>query len=116
MPCRPEGQQLVIASAQMSPVCTTRSHDIEFTVAGHGKVQFVETRDPRFLTPEGIHVGSTLNDVRAVGGSQIRSEPGWRFFSTLPSGWNVAFDGIPDPRVTTTLNDKALGSSLFLRR
>src|SRR5471030_1217772 len=80
MPCRAEGQQLVIASAQMSPACTTRSHDIEFTVAGRREIEFVETRDPRFLTPEGIHVGSTLNDVRAAGGSQLRPEPGWRFF------------------------------------
>jgi hypothetical protein len=60
------------------------------------KVAYVKTSDSHFITPEGLKVGSSLDEVRRAGGSAVVAEAGWAFFSDLPSGWRAMFSGLPD--------------------
>lgn len=98
MPCEPSpNERYVIASAQTAPGCGVRAGGIMYFVATiDGRtVAYISTRDPRFITPEGLRVGSTGLEVTEKGGSQVLGETGWRYFARLPSGWCAMFPGIP---------------------
>jgi len=67
---------------------------------------FISTDDPRFQTPEGLSVDSTLEQVLATGARQPIAEKGWAFHTRLPSGWSAAFVSGPgktdlEPRPTS---------------
>jgi hypothetical protein len=49
----------------------------------------------------------------AAGGSALRAEPGWRYFSELPSGWRAAF-GVPGD--SSPPGEGAPVVELFIRR
>ena len=55
-------------------------------------IRYIRTSDASFATAEGIRVGSTLEAVRRAGAPAVIPELGWASFTTLPSGWAVAFD------------------------
>lgn len=68
-------------------------HGTNFVVAvsPDGRIRYVATTDARFITPEGIRVGSPLAAVLATGAAAPTAEPGWGFHTALPSHWSVAF-------------------------
>jgi hypothetical protein len=98
IPCEADPTQLfLIAASQMSPGCEAVIDESRFYFAANqgGTVAFISTRDPRFFTPEGVSVGSTLKEVLGAGGNEVIAEPGWGFYSRLPSGWAARFSGVP---------------------
>lgn len=54
-------------------------------------IRFLSTNDPRFVTPEGISPGSSLEDVSNAGAESPWNEPGWAAHTELPSGWSAGF-------------------------
>ena len=98
LPCRPDpGMIYGFSSADMGPGCTVTVDGIRYFVAGYaGRVAYIRTRDPAFESPEGLTVGASLEQVRAVGGTERIGEVGWAFYSRLPSGWRAEFAGFPD--------------------
>ena len=103
------------AAAQMYPKCEIVIAGARFTVAGRAHVSFMETTDTAFSTPEGVHVGMTLAQVRALGATDVRAETGWRFYARLPSGWNTSFAGVPSVTLPAELPHDAVVTSLFMR-
>ena len=81
------------ASAQLSPYREVRVGGVLYRVAvdKEARVSYVETFDRAFRTPEGLAVGSTLEDVLATGAEPPWGEPGWAYHTKLPSGWSAAF-------------------------
>ncbi len=83
-------------------------------VSQSGTVTYVGTTAPAFRTPENIHVGSGLAEVLAAGAAAPLPEPGWGFWTSLPSGWNAAF--LTDPPYTEgALSPNATVRWLFRR-
>jgi hypothetical protein len=81
------------AAASLDPACHVSVGDVVFTVAvaPDGSVKYISTADRSFTTPEGIHVGSPIVQVRSVGASDPLPEAGWGFYARLPSGWYAGF-------------------------
>lgn len=53
-----------------------------------GKLSYVETRDPNFLTEEGLSVKSTVAEC-LMKGHAVEAEPGVGLFMNLKDGWRV---------------------------
>jgi len=99
--CPPSRTGIMTASAQLYPSYQIERSGVPFTVGvdDQKRIHYIGTTDRRFVTPEGISVGSTLADVRRAGGAAIFPEPGWAAHSALPSGWHAAFtEGAPRDR------------------
>ena len=69
-----------------------------------GSVRYVETRDPKFVTPDKIGARTTVTDLMdGVGkgkvGMQVRILPGGRSAFTLRSGWSAVLP--PSDRLET---------------
>lgn len=88
----------MISSAAFAPGCDVVVAGVNFFVASNdGKmIEYIKTSDPGFVTPEGLSVGSSVDDVRRAGGGEVLGEYGWAFYSRLPSGWRAVFSGMPD--------------------
>ncbi len=88
-----QDRQLMIASAQTWPYENIEIDGIKYGVAvdDRGQVAYVDCSDAKFSTPEGIKVGSTLEDVLKAGAKQPWGEPGWAYHTKLASGWSAAF-------------------------
>jgi len=98
MPCTPTPSVLyAISSADFAPGCETILFGIKFFLATNDgeRICYISTQDPKFKTPEGIHVGDTLKDVLGAGGSMPIEETSWAYYSELPSGWCAQYPGIP---------------------
>jgi hypothetical protein len=118
VPCRlVRSNQIVIAAAQTAPTCRYLVNGVPFVVGSlDGQtVAYVSTTNSDFRTPEGVHVRSVLGDIAETGGSPVRSEAGWRYFSRLPSGWCAVVEGIPDSASNEPSKDAPV-VELFIRR
>jgi hypothetical protein len=93
----PNSELLVVAAAQMMPHQEMFLAGIKFEVAANEKhrIAYISTHDPKFRTPEGLTVGSTLAQVLAVGAKTPMAEAGWAYHTQLPSGWSAAFISLP---------------------
>jgi hypothetical protein len=97
MPCRCKNiDQLVIASAQTASYCDVQVNGILFTVAStdNKHISYISTSDPSFRTPEGVGVGSALQELQKKYGP-MSEETGWAYFFVLPSGWCASFSISP---------------------
>ena len=83
----------MIAAAQISPAEEITVDGLRYTMAfdDGGRVVFIATFDPEFVTSEGLRVESTYQEVEKAARSIAVREPGWAFVVPLPSGWNAAF-------------------------
>jgi hypothetical protein len=110
----PEGTQLIAVSpSQLYPYITRAVAGLSYIVAfdrDHA-VTYIQPASQEFLTPEQLRTGSTLRDVLAAGGSEIRNERGWYRYSILPSGWRAAF-----PANDAELTPESKVSTFFMRR
>ena len=98
MPCMPSDTIMyMIKSAQLAWVCEIVVDGAKFVVGTIDKkrIAYISTEDHQIMTPEGIHVGDSFDVVRHANGSEILAEPGWGYFSRLPSGWNAVYSGVP---------------------
>jgi len=93
----PTHAQVMAQSAQMWPEYTLTCAGVPFTLGvdegdGHGTIRYISTTDGRFITPDGVHVGSDYRAVMtASGGRAAIAERGWGYYVELPSGWCAAF-------------------------
>jgi hypothetical protein len=106
----------MIASAQLSPFTEITRGGVKYTVAvdKSGKAIYIDCADKSFRTPEGLGPDATLVQVLSAGGSAVVEEPGWAYYSVLPSGWHALFYGFrvdgekvefePAPVSTTKVN------------
>jgi hypothetical protein len=58
------------------------------------RVRALSTEDPAFRTPEGVGLGSTLQEARERSAGEVRCGSGWTCFARLPSGWNAGFSTV----------------------
>jgi len=98
---------LMVGPDNVLPYGTSKVGQVSFDIAINQEdiVIYVGTSDPKFRTPEGLSINSTLEEVRAAGATQPEVEAGWAYHTKLPSGWYVAFvvgsgrtDGPPQPQ------------------
>jgi len=86
-------KMLMISSGQMSPSTEVRYGQIAYSIAvdGSDRVIFVSSSSPAFVTPEGLSIESTLEQVLLASGSEVMEERGWGHYVRLPSGWCAGF-------------------------
>jgi hypothetical protein len=89
--------RLPLPGAEEWPVYRVLWEAREFRVAldpeAH-RVRILSAEDPEFRTPAGIHLGSTLREVREKAAEEVRCGSGWNCFAALPSGWSAGFSTI----------------------
>ncbi len=93
----------VVRYLQTASGSIDRSHDVyihgmKWTVAVRGdsdRVVYLATEDGRFVTPEGIHVGSTISDAMKAADDDLGCEPGFLCYVILPSGWRAVASSFP---------------------
>lgn len=112
--------RFAISRSQFAKGCYTSISAVRFFIGTIDEkvIDFVSTQDLSFRTPEGIHVGCSLRDVLAVGGTDAIEEPSWARFSRLPSGWCARLGEVPGlkiPGLIPTSCDSTV-YSLFQRR
>jgi len=97
-PIPQSSNHLMTASAQLWPYREVRIEGVAYDIASNreGRVAYIGTSDPAFKTPEGLSVGSTLEEARATGAKPPWPEPGWAYHTELPSGWSAAFTVGPE--------------------
>jgi hypothetical protein len=79
MPCDADPESgRIISSAQISSGCYKDIDGIKFYfapgssfVSANDSIFYISTNDPKFKTPEGIHVGSTWKDVKEIVGGEL---------------------------------------------
>jgi hypothetical protein len=88
-----ERYSTMTGSSQTYPYREVWVDGVLYTVASNreGHVAFIATSDPKFRTPEGLSLQSSLEDVTAAGAKPPWAEPGWAYHTKLPSGWEAAF-------------------------
>jgi hypothetical protein len=87
--------RIMAASAQMWPSYSTVIDGVGFAIAvdDDAVVRFVSTTDPRFVTPEGLHVGDGVATALGAAPTEtIQQERGWGYYIALPSGWYAFID------------------------
>jgi DNA-binding helix-hairpin-helix protein with protein kinase domain len=91
--CRVSAMHYVAASAQTWPACHAVYAGITYIVGvdAQGEVRFIETSDSKFVTPEGLRVGSSIAQLRSAGASEPWGERGWGHQAKLSSGWSARF-------------------------
>lgn len=100
----------VAASAQTWPAYDARVGDVRFIVGvdANARVRFVATRDPNFVSPEGLRVGDhAVRAEAAAPAAAVVREVGWGHYIPLPSGWNALID---DSRMDGGTVDLNLGT------
>ena len=103
----------VAASAQTWPSCRVVYAGITYLIGvdTRGAIRFIETWDGKFISPEGLKVGSSIAQLRSVGGTEPWGELGWGHQAKLPSGWSARFAGIGEG----DLPERAVVVSFFKR-
>lgn len=98
--------EITMSTSRKDAAYFIRVGEIEYSLAvdDKGLVSYLSTSHPEFRTPEGLRVGSSLDEARAAGAGEFAPEHGWACFAKLPSGWWAAslLAGAPqtcDPRI-----------------
>jgi len=98
--------EITMSTSRTDAAYFIRVGEIEYSLAvdDKGLVSYLSTSHPQFRTPEGLHIGSSLDEARAAGAGEFAPEHGWACFAKLPSGWWAAslLAGAPqtcDPRI-----------------
>ncbi|WP_343635076.1 hypothetical protein [Fluviicola sp.] len=91
----PDGIMLkkVLTSANQFSSCReVWINSYKFDLAVEGKdTTYLATSDHLFRTPEKLHVGTTFAEIPGKLRKTLSKEPGWGYYVTLPSGWNLGF-------------------------
>lgn len=54
------------------------------------RIQFLSTKSPNVMTPEGVYIGQSFSELKKVKGVEIFEWPGWGYVAELKSGWMAA--------------------------
>ncbi len=89
---RKEGRSILVSPAQFEPLWYWHDRGVDYTlgVDDDGRVEFISTGSPLVRTVEGVTVGLSVENLRAIDGVRIYEWNGWGFVAALPSGWNAA--------------------------
>ena len=87
------GTMLLTSPGQVRDVYAVQRDGVDFLVCPDSsrRITHIRTTDPAFRTPEGVHVGSSLKEIRAVSPVGEAYLPGWAYIVHLRSGWSAAF-------------------------
>jgi hypothetical protein len=102
LPFQAESSTLtLVAASQMDFSHLVQVGGIVYTVAvdKEGRVSYVSTSDPSFRTPEGLHVGNDVDEVRAAGGTDFAYEHIAGCSARLPSGWRAGAEFVAQPLI-----------------
>ena len=90
---RPTGKLIMIHSADIAEEFSLSVGGRVFSlgVSSKHRVSHIETRDPQFITPEGVRVGNLVSSALNVPGARFGQWPGCFAFVVLPSGWAAGF-------------------------
>jgi hypothetical protein len=91
----------LVAASQMDFAHQIQVGGIVYTVAvdKEGRVSYLSTSDPSFRTPEGLHVGNDVDEVRAAGGTDFGYEHMAGCSARLPSGWRAGAEFVALPLI-----------------
>lgn len=83
--------EITLAAAEKHPAYIIWVDDVLYDVAvdAKGLVLYLSTSHPSFKSPEGLQVGSTLDEARAAGAGDFAPTHGWACYAELPSGWRA---------------------------
>lgn len=79
----------LISSGQLAKGCYKSFNNIDFFFAtiDEKTIFFISTKDSNFVTPEGFKIGDCYKIINSKSKSDIIYEPGWGYYSKLPSDW-----------------------------
>jgi hypothetical protein len=112
-----EANGLVFAgSASLVNAYRLRVNGIEYTVALYGsRVHYIEVVDRRFVTPDGLSLGSTYGELLRAGGTAVWEEPGWACFVCLPSQWAAGMAFSMEPNACDSISETSRPKWFFRR-
>jgi hypothetical protein len=86
-----QSNYIMTGPSQLWPRWVTRVDGIEYElgVDDSGYVKYIQALDTAFVTPEGLSVRNTLEDVRDFTEEEIVCYRGWLCYVRLPSGWKA---------------------------
>ncbi|HWS71456.1 MAG TPA: hypothetical protein VN605_05050 [Thermoanaerobaculia bacterium] len=82
------------SSAQLWPSYEAVVDGIAFTIGvdDRSRVRFVSTHDARFVSPEGLRTGASMDATLRTAKEPLFAEAGWGHYVELPSGWSVLLE------------------------
>ena len=97
----PTAVKTMVSLSHMEDSYHIRVDKILYTVSvdDQGLVSHLFTSDPAFRTVEGLSVGSTVDELRAVGATDFTYEHNWGCSARLPSGWRAAAEFVGEPLI-----------------
>ena len=97
----PPAFKTFVSSSNIADAYFIRLDKILYTVSvdHQGLASLLSTSDPAFRTPEGLSVGSTVEELRAAGATDFAYEHNWGCSARLPSGWRAAAEFVGEPLI-----------------
>lgn len=67
---------------------------IKYTICvdKNNTINYIETKDKKFETLEGIKLGMTFKSIKDARDKRLNKELGWAYVMPLKDGWNAAFE------------------------
>jgi hypothetical protein len=86
-------EMIMISSGQFSPSEKIIFDNCEFDLVVNQQMDtiYLQTTDSSFITPEGYNVGTKWKSISNVYQSKLGRMPGWGYYITLDSGWQLGF-------------------------
>lgn len=87
------GKFMLITSGQLSKYETVKINDINFDLVqnnNHDTI-YLQTMESKFVTKEGIRVGTKVSELPISIQQNLIKEIGWGYYYKLASGWSIGF-------------------------
>lgn len=87
------GKFMLITSGQLSKYETVKINDINFDLVqnnNHDTI-YLQTMESKFVTKEGIRVGTKVSELPISIQHNLIKYPGWGYIYKLASGWSIGF-------------------------
>lgn len=87
------GKIILISSGQLSKSEAIKINDVNFDLVmnnNHDTI-YLQTMEPKFVTKEGIRVGTKVSELPISIQQNLIKYPGWGYIYKLASGWSIGF-------------------------
>lgn len=87
------GKIILISSGQLSKSEAIKINDVNFDLVmnnDHDTI-YLATMEPKFITKEGIRVGTKVSELPISIQQNLIKYPGWGYIYKLASGWSIGF-------------------------
>lgn len=83
--------RIAVSPAQMAILYNGRTDSMEYSIGtdDRGRIIFIRTTEPSFVSPEGVKIGTTVSQLLSDAKLRVTEETGWAWYVPLPSGWNA---------------------------